>query len=97
VCLTSKEKAELGDHFSIVEQTSNKATSLFLDLACFVNHDYAANVELMPIGRSNMEVRASRDILIGEEITVSYSDHYFDEGNYNCLYRTYEDAQRNGW
>ena len=63
VRLTSEEKAELGDYFSIVEQTSNKAISLFLGPARFVNRDCAANAELMPIGRSDMEVRASRDIL----------------------------------
>jgi [histone H4]-N-methyl-L-lysine20 N-methyltransferase len=97
VRLTSEEKAELGDHFSIVEQTRNKATSLFLGPARFVDHDCAANAELMPVGRTSMEVRASRNILISEEIIVSYGDHYFDEGNHNCLCRTCEDAQRNRW
>jgi [histone H4]-N-methyl-L-lysine20 N-methyltransferase len=94
VRLTSKQNAKLGDHFSLVEQTKNKATSLFLGLARFGNHDCAANAELMPIGRT---VSASRDILISEEITLSYSDNYFDDENYNCLCRTCEDAQRNGW
>jgi hypothetical protein len=62
-----------------------------------MNHNCAANVELMPVGCTSIEVRASRNILIGEEIIVLYSDHYFDEGNHNCLCRTYEDAQRNRW
>ncbi len=95
--LTSEEQAELGDYFSIVEQTKNKVTLLFLGPARFVNHDCAANAELMPIGRTEMEVRASHDILIGEEILVSYGDHYFDEGNHNCLCRTCEGLQQNGW
>jgi [histone H4]-N-methyl-L-lysine20 N-methyltransferase len=95
VCLTSEEQAELGNHFSIVEQTRNKATSLFLGPACFGNYDCTANAGLIPIGYTGIEVRASCDILISEEITVLYSNHYFDKGNYNCLYRTCKDTQRN--
>ena len=31
-----------------------------------------------------MKVRAIWDIYVGEEITVSYSDHYFGNDNGNC-------------
>jgi hypothetical protein len=84
VRLTSKEKARLGDHFSIVERTRNKETLLFLSLAHFRNYNYTANAELMPISYTSIEVRASCNILISKEITMLYSDHYFNKGNYNC-------------
>lgn len=88
--LTSKEKVKLGDYFSIVEQTTNKATLLFLSLVCFRNYDYIANTELILISYTNIEVRASCNILISKEITILYSDYYFNNRNFNCLCRTYK-------
>jgi [histone H4]-N-methyl-L-lysine20 N-methyltransferase len=95
VCLTSKKEAKLRDHFSIVKQTKNKVTLLFLSLARFVNYNCTANAKLILVGCTNIEVKASCNILISKEIFVLYSNYYFDKGNYNCLCKTCEDAQQN--
>jgi histone-lysine N-methyltransferase SUV420H len=91
--ISEQEKDKLGDHFSTVVQTRNKAISVFFGPARFANHDCTANTELIANSRT---VIASRDILIGKEITLLYGDDYFDNGNYNCLCRTCEDVQQNG-
>jgi hypothetical protein len=90
VRLTFKEKAKLKDYFSIVKQTKNKATLLFLSLRRFRNYNCTVNAKLMLIGYTDIKVRASCNILISEEITMLYSDYYFNKENYNCLYRTYK-------
>ena len=76
-------------------QTSNKATSLFLGLARFLNQDCVANVELVLLGLARMEVRATQDIQVSEDITILYNDHYFndDNGNSKCFYKTCKDRQ----
>jgi hypothetical protein len=38
-----------------------------------------------------------RNIRVGEEITVFYSDNYFGEDNRECLCRHCEDLGQNGW
>lgn len=66
-------------------QDRNNATSLFLGPARFLNHECKnANAKLQPLGRAGMEVIAVRDIQVGEEITVSYGDHYFDDDECRC-------------
>lgn len=72
-------------NFSIVVQDRNNATSLFLGPARFLNHECKkASAKLLPSGRAGMEVIAVRDIQVGEEITVSYGDHYFDDDECRC-------------
>lgn len=44
-----------------------------------------------------MQVVAARDIGINEEITVTYGDNYFGEGNCECLCMTCENAGRGAW
>ena len=44
-----------------------------------------------------MEVVAVRDIEIGDEITVTYGDNYFGEGNSECLCESCEKKGRGGW
>jgi hypothetical protein len=63
----------------------------------FANHDCKANARLVTTGSTGMKIVATRDIEIGEEITVTYDDDYFGEGNCECLCRTCEDCCRNGW
>jgi hypothetical protein len=100
VILTTEEEDGLdrnGLDFSIVKTTRNKATSFFLGPGRFANHDCKANARLVTTGSTGMKIFATRDIGIGEEITVNYDDNYFEEGNYECLCKTCEDCCRNGW
>lgn len=100
VIITPKEEAEISfrkKDFSIVVSSRNKCTSLFMGPARFANHDCNANAKLKTAGQAGMEVVATRDIDVGEEITVTYGDNYFGEGNCECLCKTCEDARINGW
>jgi histone-lysine N-methyltransferase SUV420H len=98
VRLTGEELAELASrHFSIVFQTRNKATSLLLSLARFLNYDCAANAELFPSRRAGIGVRACWDIEIGSKITVLYGNYYFGDFNCECLCKTCEERKQNGW
>lgn len=63
--------------FSIVVSSRNKCASLFLGPARFANHDCDANARLMTSGSSGMNIVAVRDIVEGEEITVSYGMYRF--------------------
>ena len=83
--------------FSIVMSSRKKTASLFMGPARFANHDCNANARLMTKGFDGMLVVAVRDISLGEEITVTYGDNYFGEANCECLCRTCETAERNGW
>lgn len=100
VILTSDEEDDLdrrGQGFSIVETTRNKAISFLFGPARFANHDCGANARLITTGSSGMNIIAVRDIEIGEELTVTYDDHYFGKNNCECLCKTCEDCCRNGW
>ncbi len=44
-----------------------------------------------------MIVIAMRDIVVGEEFTVSYGEGYFEEDNRECLCQTCKDLGQNGW
>lgn len=99
VRLTPQQDAENvwpNAHFSLVFQDRNEATSLFLGPARFLNGSCEPNAELLSPGRAGMEVRAIQDIEIGDEITVSYGN-YFGDDNYDCLCKTCEERQQNGW
>jgi hypothetical protein len=97
VRLTSEKDANLKEHFSIIQERG-KATSIFLGPARFVNHECKPNAILQRLGYTGMEVRATQDIQAGEEITVSYGDHYFDndDGTCECRCKICEETQRNG-
>ncbi|KAI9796622.1 MAG: Histone-lysine N-methyltransferase set9 [Piccolia ochrophora] len=100
VSMSKDEEAELGTRrrdFSIVMSSRKKSASLFLGPARFANHDCDANARLITTGTQGMEVGAVREIDAGEEITVSYGDDYFGEGNRECLCKTCEGLGRNGW
>lgn len=100
VPLTPEEEMDLDltrRDFSIVMSSRKKTPSLFLGPARFSNHDCSANAKLVMRGCEGMEVVATRDIKIGEEITVTYGDNYFGVDNCECLCHACEKAVRNGW
>lgn len=100
VAMTPEEESDLDltrRDFSIVVSSRKKMPSLFLGPARFANHDCNANARLVTRGSDGMEVVAVRDISEGDEITVTYGDHYFGENNCECLCLSCEKAGRGGW
>ncbi|KAK0711925.1 hypothetical protein B0H67DRAFT_492667 [Lasiosphaeris hirsuta] len=100
VVITPKEDAELSRRkkdFSLVVSSRSKSTSLFMGPARFANHDCEANARLVTRGQAGIEIISNRDIEVGEEITVSYSDSYFGDDNCECLCQTCENNLVNGW
>ncbi|KAI9370556.1 histone-lysine N-methyltransferase set9 [Aspergillus egyptiacus] len=100
VPMTKEEEQDLDlkrKDFSIVMSSRRKSPSFFLGPARFANHDCNANGRLVTRGSEGMQVVATRDIYIGEEITVSYGDDYFGIDNCECLCLSCERAVRNGW
>lgn len=100
VIITPEEEKEMAvrkKDFSIVVSSRNKCASLFMGPARFANHDCGANAKLVTTSHAGIEIIATRDIEVGEEITVTYGDNYFGEDNCECLCKTCEDMLRNGW
>ncbi|GAP87781.1 putative histone-lysine n-methyltransferase set9 [Rosellinia necatrix] len=100
VMITAKEDKELAmrkKDFSIVISSRNKCAALFMGPARFANHDCNANARLMITGQSGIEIVATQNIDVGDEITVSYADNYFGEDNCECLCKTCEENAANGW
>ncbi|KAL4807357.1 Alpha/Beta hydrolase protein [Aspergillus unguis] len=100
VPMTKEEEKELDlkrKDFSIVMSSRRKTPSFFLGPARFANHDCNANGRLVTRGSEGMQVVATRNIYIGEEITVSYGEDYFGIDNCECLCLSCERACRNGW
>ncbi|KAI5926501.1 hypothetical protein F4810DRAFT_699606 [Camillea tinctor] len=100
VSITEKEDNELSKRkkdFSIVVSSRNKCAALFMGPARFANHDCAANARLMITGQAGIEIVATQNIEVGDEITVSYAENYFGEDNCECLCKTCEDNVANGW
>ena len=100
VLISLKEEEALSARkkdFSIVVSSRNKCASLFMGPARFANHDCGANAHLKNTGQAGIEITATRDIDVGDEITVSYGGNYFGEDNCECLCKTCEDNLVNGW
>ncbi|KAK4160676.1 putative histone-lysine N-methyltransferase set-9 [Cladorrhinum sp. PSN259] len=100
VTITPEEEAQMAlrkKDFSLVVSARSKTTSLFMGPARFANHDCNANARLVTRGQAGIEIIACRDIDVGDEITVSYSDSYFGEDNCECLCQTCESKLINGW
>ncbi|KAL6234978.1 histone-lysine N-methyltransferase set9 [Aspergillus navahoensis] len=100
VPMTKEEEQDLDlkrKDFSIVMSSRRKTPSFFLGPARFANHDCSANGRLVTRGSEGMQVVATRDIYIGEEITVSYGEDYFGIDNCECLCLSCERVPRNGW
>ncbi|KAL6589145.1 SET domain-containing protein [Neocallimastix californiae] len=86
--ITSEELKKLeGEDFSIMFSAVLKCNALFLGPGRFVNHDCQPNCEFVSYNRASMIVnfRVIRDIKLGEELTVFYSDSYFGINNCDCL------------
>lgn len=100
VVITPEEEKEISvrkKDFSIVVSSRNKCTSLFMGPARFANHDCEANAKLMTTSHAGIEIIATKNIEVGEEITVTYGENYFGDDNCECLCKTCEDHLRNGW
>ncbi|KAI1344229.1 hypothetical protein F5Y15DRAFT_106409 [Xylariaceae sp. FL0016] len=100
VLITEKEDKELAKRkkdFSIVVSSRNKCAALFMGPARFANHDCGANARLMITGQAGIEIVATQNIDVGDEITVSYAENYFGRDNCECLCKTCEDHCVNGW
>lgn len=100
VPLTPEEEKDLGlsrQDFSIVISSRKKNPLLFLGPARFANHDCNANARLVFQDPRSMKIEAIRPIAVGEEITVTYGDNYFGEGNCECLCLTCEKHGRGRW
>ncbi|KAL2270528.1 hypothetical protein VTJ83DRAFT_2712 [Remersonia thermophila] len=100
VTVTPQEEAQLAQwnkDFSLIISSRRKQTSLFMGPARFANHDCNANARLVTRGQAGIEIFATRDIALGEEITITYSESYFGENNCECLCQTCEDNLVNGW
>ncbi|KAL4777573.1 histone-lysine N-methyltransferase set9 [Aspergillus nidulans var. acristatus] len=100
VPMTKEEERDLDlkrKDFSIVMSSRRRTPSFFLGPARFANHDCSANGRLVTRGSEGMQVVATRDIYIGEEITVSYGEDYFGIDNCECLCLSCERVPRNGW
>ncbi|KAK4238993.1 hypothetical protein C8A03DRAFT_43360 [Achaetomium macrosporum] len=100
VMVTPEEEAQLAlanKDFSLVVSSRSKMTGLFLGPARLVNHDCNANARLVTRGQAGIEIVACRDIAVGEEVTITYSENYFGEDNCECLCQTCERNLANGW
>ncbi|KAI0129127.1 histone-lysine N-methyltransferase SET9 [Xylariales sp. AK1849] len=100
VLITAKEEEEMTKRkkdFSIVVSSRNKCASLFMGPARFANHDCDANARLVITSQSGIEIFATKDIEVGDEITVTYGENYFGEDNCECLCQTCENNLANGW
>ncbi|KAF2862344.1 hypothetical protein K470DRAFT_293527 [Piedraia hortae CBS 480.64] len=83
--------------FSVVISSRKKRPCIFLGPARFANHDCDPNARLDTSGTQGLHIVATKDIEIGQEITVSYGENYFGTDNCNCLCETCENKQINGW
>ncbi|KAL8783945.1 MAG: hypothetical protein Q9213_004275 [Squamulea squamosa] len=100
VAMTPEEEKDLGltrRDFSIVMSSRKRTPSIFLGPARFANHDCKANARLVTCGSEGMQIVAAQNISVGEEITVTYGDNYFGEGNRECLCLTCEKAGCGAW
>lgn len=100
VVITAEEEEALSSRkkdFSIVVSSRNRMTSLFMGPARFANHDCGANAKLVITGQAGIDIVAVRSIAVGEEITVTYGENYFGEGNCECLCQTCEQNLVHGW
>ena len=56
----------------------------------FVNHDCAPNSQFVQEKEKLVGLQAIKDIMVGEELTIFYSNDYFGRNNKDCECRTCE-------
>ncbi|KAF8419589.1 hypothetical protein EV426DRAFT_274612 [Tirmania nivea] len=97
--MTDEEEASLDDNsdFSVICTSRMKGTSVLLGPARFVNHDCDPNCKFITTNKDNITIMAIRNIAMGEEITIKYSEDYFGENNCECLCQTCESRAQNGF
>ncbi|RPB24182.1 hypothetical protein L211DRAFT_213576 [Terfezia boudieri ATCC MYA-4762] len=97
--MTDEEEENLDDSsdFSVICTSRMKGTSVLLGPARFVNHDCDPNCKFITTNKDNITIMAIRNITMGEEITIKYSEDYFGENNCECLCQTCESRAQNGF
>ncbi|CCH45789.1 Histone-lysine N-methyltransferase [Wickerhamomyces ciferrii] len=75
--------------FSVIHMTSRANPCLMLGPSRFINHDCDSNAKFSST-KSGMRIFATKKILVGEEVTVSYANSYFGKDNKDCLCATCE-------
>ena len=97
--ITSEEEKKISDdgkNFSIVVSSMNKSISLLMGPARFVNHDCKPNATLVAMDHMCIGIEATRTIEVDEEITITYGNSYFGDGNRECLCKTCQDKRGDG-
>jgi len=80
-----REEAEsIGADFSIICLKGTKKDRVLVGPIRFVNHSYNANTMFVHHSEKTIEIRAVKDIEVGDEITVYYVEDYFQ--NEICKY-----------
>lgn len=79
--------------FSVMNLTSRVNPCLMLGPSRFVNHDCDANARFAS-SRNGLKIFATKNILVGQEITVTYAKSYFGKDNKDCLCATCERLQK---
>ncbi|KAI9168517.1 histone lysine methyltransferase Set9 [Blastocladiella emersonii ATCC 22665] len=83
-----------GRDFSVLLSRRSGEQNLFLGPARFVNHDCRPNLVFVVRVTGEVHFRATRAILPGQELTVSYGADYFGIANQDCLCATCERTSR---
>jgi hypothetical protein len=81
-----REEAEsIGADFSIIRLKGAKKDRVLVGPIRFVNHSCNANAMFAHHSEKTTEIRAVRDIEVGDEITVYYAKDYFQNEICKCL------------
>lgn len=78
---------------SIMSTSLNKTDRIFLGQCAYVNHDCKPNTVWITRDKTETCLSVVKDINVGEEITVYYSENYFGIDNEDCKCRTCERTQ----